>query len=208
MFPSYLNEPYAYLYNKKSIGNWGRNINDFIDTDTTVQYLKNLVNNTKYNYLITDAVLPDNFHLGILLEQYDQAGYDRIYTPINAPSKLSKICHQNWICLDLIQNKLVRFEPNEEMEEFDIDNFCKTISTIKNVKYVGPEKDGIYTNPFDGCRLMSTILASFHLMNLSFCMQDLSDKDLLQFACLAQNEIKSFTPLVTFSKRITRSKKH
>lgn len=206
MIPSYLTSPYSYLDAKPRVGKWGRSMNDFIGTDTSVQYIRNLVDVFSKNYIVTDAILPDDFHVSIIIEQYKKGSEqrcDRIYTPINAPSKISKMCHQNWICLDFLQKKLFRFEPNYEMEEFNIDNLCKKIASITNVTYNGPEKNGIDINPFNGCRLMSTILASLHIMDVDVYLQEL---DLLKFAYIAQQEIISFTPVITTSKRITRSK--
>jgi len=198
----------------KTPKNWGSNINDFIDTDTSAQFMRNLVATTHKNYLVTDSILPDDFHLSMILKTYEMSHskYERVYTPVNAPSKtIPNSSHQNWICVDFRSKRLVRFEPNEEMEEFGIEVMCNKIvkGMTKNnmiITYSGPEKNGIYCNPFDGCRLMSTILASMHVVDNNYIiLSHLSTDKLIGFAYLAQTEIVAFTPLVKMSKRMTRS---
>jgi hypothetical protein len=199
--------------------NWGNSINDFIDTDTSAQFIRNLSKTTNKNYLVTDSILPDDFHLSMILKTYEMCHgtyeldgtYERVYTPVNAPSKIiPNSSHQNWICVDFRSKRLVRFEPGEEMEEFGIEVMCnkivKGMSNISNITYSGPEKNGLWCNPFDGCRLMSTILASMHVMdNTHIILSNLSTDKLIGFAYLAQKEIVEFTPFVNVSKRMTRS---
>lgn len=216
MIPTYLTKTSttSKTTTKKTPKNWGSSINDFIDTDTSAQFIRNLVKTTHKNYLVTDSILPDDFHLSMILKTYEMchSTYERVYTPVNAPSKtIPNSSHQNWICVDFQSKRLVRFEPNEEMEEFGIEAMCNKIvkgmsNNTNNITYSGPEKNGLWCNPFDGCRLMSTILASMHVMdNTHIILSNLSTDKLIGFAYLAQTEIVAFTPFVNVSKRMTRS---
>lgn len=213
MIPTYLSSNTTKI-TKKTPKNWGNSINDFIDTDTSAQFIRNLSKTTNKNYLVTDSILPDDFHLSMILKTYEMSHgtYERVYTPVNAPSKIiPNSSHQNWICVDFRSKRLVRFEPGEEMEEFGIEVMCNKIvkgmsKTNMNIAYSGPEKNGLWCNPFDGCRLMSTILASMHVMdNTHIILSNLSTDKLIGFAYVAQTEIVEFTPFVNVSKRMTRS---
>ena len=124
-------------------------------------------NDEKINTEVLDYI---NKSLTILINTYKEiiTNYGTnifIFTMINASSFniSSSISHQNWICLDVTNNKLIRFEPSINYEEFKLDLLCSVLSQKIEADYIPYISELSHETGLYGCRLFSTLLTTMYI---------------------------------------------
>ena len=124
-----------------------------------------------------------------------------IYTVISARSTQDlDVNHQNWLCVDTINKKLIRFEPSYDYEEFQFREFCNNlISKLQSFIQLQYELVVHSINEFNSCRAFSTMLAVMHLKGIDFKHLSNIQKDnrsdinvSMPFIFLLQNYLSNF----------------
>lgn len=212
---------------------WGYTEKPFITTDVAVKYLIYLLeekSDSKNQYAMTSSITTDprtpentiEVQARLLVEAYlqilEKENMKGIYTVLNASDGKTTMNHQNWLCLDIKNKKLIRFEPSSDYEEFQTRRFCELVIQLLNshgyeFKYSIADK-GQVINSFMGCRAMSTMLASMYIMDIPLTNTSIlrkksgkGDIKLLQpFVYLMQEEISSCRTGIKLSRPSRRNK--
>lgn len=154
--------------------NWGK-LYHMASTDSTMNYMLKLIrqkNDSKYLMTAGVCVSIDNINVTAqkLANTYktisDKNPNSIVYTVLNSQS-LNGISHQNWLCLDLYNKKMIRFEPTDDYEEFQTKEFCQKCINLfnPNIEYKLINSKLLKNTSLQACRPISTYLASMHISN-------------------------------------------
>ena len=191
--------------------NWGK-LYHMSSTDATMNYILKLIrqkNDSKY--MMTAGLYINIFNMNTHAEKLAntykvisiQHPNSVIYTVVNSES-LKGISHQNWLCLDLPNKNLIRFEPSDDYSKFQIKEFCQQCINNFNpaIKYTLINPKLLKNTSLQASKPISTYLASMHLSNkvlheidnikifTYLFQQQISENDLDEIKCL-NKEIRS-----------------
>ena len=192
---------FDFIINNKNINvkikeSFGESPDDIVGTDTTINYIIGLLQKNKplnENISITESITTiASLDIKTPLHSSDLLSIENvstrlvntyiflknkmvsgvIYSALNAGSYTNGESHQNWLCLDLNSNTLLRFEPSDDIPKFRTSEFCKLVISKLNKltgidwKYSIPFNK--YLNTFCACRVYSTLLVSMYIKKISF----------------------------------------
>lgn len=101
--------------------------------------------------------------------KYKDNDKKRIYVCVNSSKWLNGPSHQNFICVMIKTQQIIRFEPttnNPRLEAFGIGKFWKQVAKGNRYTYEVIEK-AFWLNVINACRLNSLILALNHILDIS-----------------------------------------